>query len=394
MADLWIEVDLDAVIHNYQQIKAKLAPPCRLMAVVKADAYGLGAVEVAKALAEEGCEFFAVTTIAEALILRQEGLEGRILVLGPTSQEDWAEAVTQGIELAVSQLSWIPHLEEIAAQTGCKALLHLKLETGMGRTGFTGEQLTDLAAALQQAPNLEVAGAFTHFARGAQRDRSYTRWQFAKYQDYVSRLEDMGLKIPLKHVCNSAAFLDYPEYHLDMVRVGTLLGGHFPAPAFAGTLDLRDPWTAKARIVHLQNVPKGTYVGYQSLYKSKRETTLAVIPVGYADGFGLEPKLVPQGLFDLAKIIVKNTAAFFGLHLGREKLLLKGQPVSTAGKIGMQLTVLDVGRIPCQLGEEVVIPLRRTLANPRIPRIYKKNGKFYRKRVVQEGFLSINEECI
>jgi alanine racemase len=247
---------------------------------------------------------------------------------------------------------------------------------------------------LQQSAHLSIVGAYTHFARGAQRDQAYTRSQYEKFQSYVGQLEEMGLSIPLKHVCNSAAFLDYPEYHLNMVRVGTLLGGHFPAPAFAGTLNLKDPWTAKAKIVHLQKAAQGTYVGYQSIYKCKRDTSLAVVPVGYADGFGLEPKLVPQGLADLAKIFIKNTAALLGLHLGREKILLRGQTVSTAGKIGMQLTVLDTGRLPVELGEEVVIPLRRTLANPRIPRIYKKNGKIYRKRVIEEGFLSINEESI
>ncbi len=392
MSNLWIEVDLDGVIHNYKQIKSRLTPDCALMAVVKADAYGLGAVEVAKALQEEGCNDFAVTTVSEAAILCRQGITGRILVLGPSSPEDWAEAVTTGIELTVSQLSWIPALDEIASQLGNKALVQLKLETGMGLTGFTVEKIAELAEVLGQTSNIEIVGAYTHLARGAQRDHSYTRIQYEKYLTYLKELEELGVSIPLKHICNSAAFLDYPQYHLNMVRIGTLLGGHFPSSAFEGKLELKDPWAVKTRILHLQRVPRGTYVGYQGLYKSKRETTLAVVPVGYADGFGVEPKLIPQGIVDLGKIIIKNIAALFGFQLGREKMLLNGKTVNVAGKIGMQLTVLDVGELTCQLNDEITIPIRRAFANPRIPRIYKRNGKFFKKRIIQEGFSFLNKE--
>jgi len=392
MPDLWIEVDLDAVKHNYGQIVARLTGGAELMAVVKADAYGLGAVEVARALQEEGCGSFAVTTIDEALILRQNGITGRILVLGPSDQRDWRTAVDADIELTVSQTEWISFLDEIASDAGKKAAIHLKLETGMGRTGFTAQQLQPLAELVKQSSHIKVEGAYTHFARGAQRDHSYTRQQHEKYIKYIRTLEDSGITIPVKHVCNSAAFLDFPEYHYDLVRVGTLLGGHFPAPAFEGQLDLKDPWQVKTRIAHLQEVDKGTYVGYQSIYKTKSRTKLAVIPAGYADGFGIEPKFIPQGFIDLGKITVKNIAALFGFQFGREKISLRGNSVRIAGKIGMQLTVLDIGALPCRVGDEVVIPIRRTLANPRIPRLYKKNGEFFRKRIIEEGFLSLNTE--
>lgn len=392
MSDLWIEVDLDAVRHNYRQILSELSAGCTLMAVVKADAYGLGAVEVAKMLQEEGCDAFAVTTLSEAFLLREGGISGTILALGPSSPDLWKQAIEEGIELTVSQLSWIPVLDEIASQTRMQAKIHLKLETGMGRTGFTPEQLTELAEVLHTASNIEIVGAYSHFARGAQRDHNYTRTQNEKYLESVDQLAVLGITIPTKHICNSAAFLDFPEYHYDMVRIGTLLGGHFPSPAFDGKLELRDPWLAKARIIHIQKVMKGTYVGYQSIYKSRVDTTLAVVAAGYADGFGVEPKLVPQGLVDLGKIIIKNAAALFGIQLGREKFLLKGKTVSVAGKIGMQLTVLDVGTVGCQLGDEIILPIRRALANPRIPRYYKKDGGFFEKRILEEGFFPLNTE--
>ncbi len=156
MPDLWIEVDLDAVKHNYGQIVARLTGGAGLMAVVKADAYGLGAVEVARALQEEGCGSFAVTTIDEALILRQNGITGRILVLGPSDQRDWRTAVDADIELTVSQTEWISFLDEIASDAGKKAAIHLKLETGMGRTGFTAQQLQPLAELVKQSSHIKV----------------------------------------------------------------------------------------------------------------------------------------------------------------------------------------------------------------------------------------------
>jgi len=390
--DLWAEIDLDALKHNYRQVVAKLTPGCILMAVVKADAYGLGAVEVAKVFQEEGCEAFAVTTASEALILREEQIQGRILILGPTGKEDWPSLIQAGIELTVSQLWSIPALDQIAGEIGTKAKVHLKLETGLGRTGFMEKALPELAEALLKAQNIQVVGAYTHLARGAQRDHSYSRLQHDRFIRYIAELERAGVAVPLKHICNSAGFLDFPEYHYDMVRIGTLLNGHFPAPAFEGKLELRDPWQVKARIVHVQRVPKGTYVGYQSLYKTKKETTLAVIPVGYTDGFGLTPKLVPQGFIDLIKIIIKNIAGFFGIQLGRDVILLRNKPVTVAGKIGMQLTVLDVGDLECACGDEVTVPLRRGIANPRILRVYKKEGQVVRKRILKEGFFTFATE--
>lgn len=392
MPDLWVEVDLDAVKHNYEQVVSLLEPSCRVMAVVKGDGYGLGAVEAARILQESGCEAFAVTTVAEALTLREHGIEGTILVLGPSAPRDWPKALEARIQLTVSQLAWIPVLDEIASEHNKRAEIQLEVETGMGRTGFLDTMIPDLAEALNNAKHIEVMGAYTHFARAAQKDHSYTRIQNKKFLSFIEKLVGLGINIPLKHVCNSAAFLDHPEYHYDMVRIGTLLGGHFPSIAFRGGLDLRDPWKAKARIVHLQQVGKGTPVGYQSIYKSKNHTTLAVIAAGYADGFGVEPRFVPQGILDLIKIIIKNIASLGGIQLGQEKILFKGKSITIAGKIGMQLTVLDIGEVECHLGEEVEIPLRRTVANPRIPRIYIKNKEIFRMREIKEGFLSLNTE--
>lgn len=396
MAGVWIEVDLDAVVRNYQEVTKYLRPGARCMAVVKADAYGLGAIEVARALEGAGCEAFAVTRVEEGLILRQHGIKGLILVLGPTMKEEWAQAIEAQLQLTLSEMAWIRELDDFCSnmeqKSREKVQVHIKAETGMGRTGFRLSEVGELIATLTKASHLEVAGVYTHFARAAQRDQSYTMKQYRRFAEFTARLEEGGIYPTWKHVCNSAAFLDYPEWHHDFVRIGTLLIGHYPGQGFDRKLRLKDPWVAKSQIVHLRKVPKGTAVGYQSIYHTKQETQLAVIPAGYADGFGIAPHFVPQGWLDFLKIVLKNFMALFGVFLGQERVELKGQVVCVAGKIGMQLTVLDVGRQECALGDEVVIPLRRTLASARIVRTYRKDGQILSNRVIKEGILPFNRE--
>ncbi|WP_088227192.1 alanine racemase [Desulfosporosinus sp. FKB] len=396
MTGTWIEVNLDAVVANYREITKQLQPGAKCMAVVKADAYGLGAAEVAQALEQAGCEAFAVTKVEEGLILREQGIKGIILILGPTTKEEWYQAVKADLHLTLSEISWINDLNEVSRQLETEGFpqvkVHLKLETGMGRTGFWPSELEPLARALLAASHIQVAGAYTHFARAAQRDKRYTLEQYNRFQDSLARLKGLGIDPLWQHVCNSAAFLDYPEWHHNFVRIGTLLVGHYPGAGFAGSIKLQDPWTAKSQIVQLRRVPKGTYVGYQSIYRTKAETQLAVIPVGYADGFGVAPHFVPQGIIDFFKIIIKNLAALFGITLGQERVVLKGQSVRIAGKIGMQLTVLDIGNLKCALGDEVEFPLRRTLANPRTLRIYRQGEQILSKRVIKEGVLPLYTE--
>lgn len=393
MAETWIEVDLDVLVRNYQEVIKHLRPGARCMAVVKADAYGLGAVQVALALERAGCEAFAVTKIEEGLILRKHGIEGLILVLGPTAQEEWAKAIEAQLQLTLTELSSISKLNEVCSELNQDVVVQLKLETGMGRTGFRLSELEELALNLASAPRLKIMGVYTHFARAAQRDKRYTLGQYEQFRSFTARLEELGIRPMWKHVCNSAAFLDYPEWHHDFVRIGTLLIGHYPGPGFSGKLTLNDPWIAKSRIVHLRKVPKGTYVGYQSIYRTKSVTQLAVIPVGYADGLGLAPHFVPQGWIDFLKILIKNFAALFGVFLGQERVELKGRTVRVAGKIGMQLTVIDVGMQDCALGDEVIIPLRRTVANPRIHRKYRQDGQILSERIMEEGVFQLHTEC-
>jgi alanine racemase len=393
MSGAWIDIDLDAVVNNYQEVVKYKSEGTRILAVVKADSYGLGAVQMAHTLAEQGCDAFAVTTVDEGLILRKHGLKSLILVLGPVSSERFEEAILADLQLTLPDLDRIALLQATASRLDQPAQVHIKLETGMGRTGFFQNDLDTLAQRLKESSHITPVGIYTHLARAGQRDAGYTREQYERFLWGVGRLEGLGVSGLWKHLCNSAAFLDYPEWHHDFVRIGTLLIGHFPSPEFAGKLKLRDPWSAKTQIVHLRTVPKGTFVGYQSIYRTKSLTQLAVIPVGYADGFGVEPHFVPQGFWDFIKIVIKNFLALMGIYLGQETVSIKGCNIRVAGKIGMQLTVLDVGLDPCQVGDEVILPLRRTLASPRLLRQYWRGKRLIAKRDIEEGFLHIHPEC-
>lgn len=386
MNGAWIDIDLDAVANNYQEVVKHLSPAARVLAVVKADGYGLGAVEVALTLVEQGCEAFAVTTVEEGLILRKHGIQALILVLGPVSASQMEEAIQADLQLTLSDFGLLQECEEAANRLQSKVEIHLKLETGMGRTGFFEKDLEKLAQVLKESTHIIPVGVYTHLARAAQRDATYTKEQYARFQHGVETLKTHGIRGLWKHICNSAAFLDYPDWHHDFVRIGTLLIGHFPTTSFAGELKLQDPWVAKARVVQVRQVPKGTSVGYQSIYRTKSETQLAVIPVGYADGYGVQPHFVPQGFWDFIKIVIKNFLALVGVYLGTETVTLKGRTIRVAGKIGMQLTVLDVGTVPCQVGDEVILPIRRTLANPRLVRQYWREKRLIAKRVIEEGF--------
>jgi alanine racemase len=385
MSEAWVDIDLDAVVNNYQEVVKRLSSGAKVIAVVKADAYGLGAVEVARALIGQGCEALAVTTVDEGLILRKHGIQALILVMGPVAASQMEEAIQAGLQLTLSDLVMLKDCAAAAARLQREVQVHLKLETGMGRTGLFEKDLGALAQALKEAEYVRAVGVYTHLARAAQRDKNYTHQQHVIFRRGVEKLEELGISGLWQHICNSAGFLDYPEWHHDFVRIGTLLTGHFPSPSFSGRLKLQDPWVAKARIMQLRTVPKGTFVGYQSIYKTKAETQLAVIPVGYADGFGVQPHFVPQGFWDFIKIVIKNFLALLGVYLGQETVSFKGQKIAVAGKIGMQLTVLDMGVVPCQVGDEVILPLRRTLANPRLRRQYWREKRLIAERVVEEG---------
>jgi len=368
--DTWIEINLDAIEHNVKQFKSRLHPDCRFMAVVKADGYGHGVIEVAQAAIHAGADYLGVAFLDEALQIRSAGIDAPILVLGYTTPLYVKEAIQHDITITLFSEDVLDAAIQYAAQIGKKAKIHLKVDTGMGRIGVrTKEEALLLAQKALSSPSVVLEGIFTHFADADSSDPSYTKQQFAKFMEVIHYLEENGINIPIKHCCNSAGTMNFSEFHLDMVRVGISLYGLLPSPDVAHqSLDLKQALTFKTKIAALKQVESGQAISYGCTYKTKRVTNIATIPVGYADG--------------LSRLLSN-----------RGTMIVRQQKVPVVGRVCMDQTMLDVSNIPdVGVGDEVIIYADKQidevaklmgtinyevvcLIGKRVPRIYLSQDK-------------------
>jgi len=279
----WAEVDLNAIHANYHMFKERLSPACRCMAVVKADAYGHGAVRVAQTLAD--ADFFGVSNLDEALELRQNGITAPILIFAYTPPEYAKTLADHHITQTVLDASYADALEQAAAKAGVTVNVHLKIDTGMSRVGFfcQGNAPVEAITRTCSLKHLHAEGIFTHFAVADDpQNDAITRLQFKRFTDLLDTLKARGITFPLRHCCASAAALRFPEMHLDMVRIGISLYGGAAVNGLAAPL--HPAMTLKSVIAQIKTVPAGTAVSYGHTFTCDRETTLATLPIGYADG--------------------------------------------------------------------------------------------------------------
>lgn len=370
----WVEIDTDAVRFNYEQVKELVGSQVEIIAVVKADGYGLGALEMARIFVECGAAMLAVTTVDEALELRSQGIEHPILLLSPFLPGEEEVIVHYRLTPSVSSLAQLKALAQVAFE---KVPIHIKIETGMGRTGLLPQEVESFLEELAHHPQIYLEGIFTHFAQARQGD-PVTQKQWERFLVAVEKAEKMGWSIPYRHVCNSAATLDWPSMHLNMVRVGTVLYGQNPALA-KNKLSLKDPWQLKARVVHLREVPSGTAIGYGGDYVTKTSAPIAVIPLGWADGMTVMPAIRPKTFLDLMKMTAKLVLEYVGRSKSQQ-VVIGGKKYPLVGRLGMQLSMAAVGP-EVQAGQEVEIPIRRLSTNPRLPRVYFREGQPYRARL-------------
>jgi alanine racemase len=368
----WVEVDGDAISYNFDQVRNLLDEKVKIIGVVKANAYGLGAIEVAKILEHRGITMVAVTTVEEGAELREAGVNLPILILTPFLPNEAYLIVKYSLTPAVSNLEQI---DALAKHVKIRGLLevHIKIETGMGRTGIRVEGLAEFLEGMKKYPEIYVQGMFTHFAQARQGD-AYTQSQFTKFQEAMSICKLMEIDIPLKHVCNSAGTLDLPEMHLDAVRVGTLLYGQCPAIA-KRKISLRDPWQLKARVIQVTQLGSGESVGYGREYIARGSKRIAVLPLGTADGLTVSPLIKPKSFDDLVRMIVKLILEFMGkgktstIHCERRRFKL-------VGRLGMQLSMAEVDD-HIMPGSVVAVSMRRLCVNSRLPKIYTASGEPY-----------------
>lgn len=281
----FIEIDLKALANNYQLIRDDIPEDTMIASVVKADAYGHGAVEAAKCLISCGTDYLAVACPEEALELRKAGIEAKIIVLGEVLPEQYDLIVEQKLIQTAASIKTLEGLNKKAAFKNIIQPVHIKIDTGMGRIGFFPEEVKKVFSKIRALDNIKVEGVFTHFASADEKNKSYARKQWDIFQNTLEKIEEMEFKIAIKHAANSAAVIDLPEKALNMVRPGIMLYGMYPSEEVKKRFDLKPVLSFKTKIVQIRELKAGSKISYGSTYITKNKERLAVLPIGYKDGY-------------------------------------------------------------------------------------------------------------
>ena len=374
----WAEVDLDALRHNFDTIRAALPADTKLCCVVKANAYGHGAGKIAPLYERWGADWFAVSNIEEALQLRRYGVTRPVLILGYTHESCADVLARENISQCVYSADYGRKLSAAAVEAGVTVKIHIKLDTGMGRLGFqcpgVGEDSVDGAMAVCRLPGLKPEGLFTHFAAADEGEAGDAgcRRQIARYREAMQQLTDAGITFPLCHCANSAALTDTPDYDMDMVRAGIVLYGLQPSGAMRHPLDLRPVMSLKSVVSHIKEVSAGATVSYGRTFTASAAMRIATVPIGYADGFwrqnspaSVQLTLHGQRATILGRVcmdqLMLDVTHIDGVQIGDEVTVFGTAPALTAEEMAAQNGTIGY-EVICAIGE-------------RVPRIYRENGE-------------------
>lgn len=370
----WIEIDVSAIKNNLHSLQAQLDEKVRLIAVVKANAYGHGSIEVARILYQNGVDFFAVSYLEEALEIRRAGIRSSILLFSPVIDEEKIQlAIENKITLVITSVLDCNLIDKVSRQLKSTVTVHLKVDTGLGRFGINEEELVDICHTLLDNPHVYMEGIFTHMAEA--NNEKYTLKQFEEFKQIIEDLDNNNIKIPVKHCANSTVFLKYPSMHLDAVRIGTLLSGQFPVGDMPHPFILSDPFSFKTKVIAVRTLKKGSLLGYFRTYRLKQDAKVAVIPIGFNDGLALEVGNPPTNFLDLIKILLRIILRYLNFKRFNINVKIKDHFYPIRGKVFMQMSLIelplhsDVG-----IGDIVEVPIRKTLVARNIKRIYVKEG--------------------
>jgi len=327
----WAEIDLTAIRHNVRALQQQTGPGVETIAVVKANAYGHGAVPISRAALEAGAHSLAVARVDEGVALREAGLTAPIMVMGYALPAQATTIVAHHMTPTVNTLALAEAVSRAAAGQPQPWPIYLKVDSGMGRFGLLPDEVVPFARELLTYPNLQLAGLWTHFAVADEADKTYTRRQIQRYQDAVAALEAVEIAIPRRFVANSAALLDLPDVHLDAVRVGIALYGHYPSPEVSRAVSLRPALNLKARLGRVRVLPAGSDISYGRTYTTARNMPVGLVPVGYGDGY-------PRALSNLGQVLVG------------------GRRVPIVGRVCMDQFMVDLTTVPqARQDDEVVL---------------------------------------
>ena len=329
---VWAEINLDALAHNMREVRKCIKPTTLASAVIKADGYGHGAVQIAKTFLENGADRLAVATLSEAVQLRQAYPDVEIMILGYTPNENAKEVIENKLIQALYNIEQAIHFNDQAKVLNQILKVHIKLDTGMRRLGMAiNEETIDQIQEMTTFSNLNIEGIFTHFAVADETDKSFTHLQVERFKTIVEALEKRNVHIPIKHVANSATIIDCPEYQFDMVRAGIMLYGLYPSgDVNHDAVDLKEAMSLRAQISHVKMISDGEGISYGLKYRAHGDEKIATLPLGYADGF-------TRG------------------YTGKAKAIVKGEIRPIVGRICMDQCMLNVTGLEVQQGDDVTL---------------------------------------
>ena len=324
-------IDLNAVSHNIAEIRKKIGSKRGLMAVVKADGYGHGAIEVGSAALRSGADCLGVALPEEGEQLRNAGIKSPILVLGPIQPEEADKVISNRLEQTVSSLDLTEALDRAALKHAARVNIHIKIDTGMGRIGLKSTDVMPFVRRLNRFRNIDLTGVFSHFACADESDKAFSFKQIKIFNKIIGEIEASGIKIPKKHLANSAGVLDLPGSYYDLVRPGIMIYGLYPSPEVMRSIKLKPAMTLRSKISHLKLIPDGTPISYGRTFYTRGNSLVATVPLGYADGYNRQ--LSNQGY-----------------------VMVKGQRAPLIGRVCMDMCMIDVSKIKnVQPGDDVTV---------------------------------------
>lgn len=328
---VWVEIDLNAVRHNLAEIRRLVGPQVEIMAVVKAEAYGHGAVKIAQTALQSGASRLGVALPEEGIALRKAGINAPILVFSPLLTDQAETMVRYDLTPTICMLEPAVALSRAAVAAGKKVPCHVKLDTGMNRIGIPAQEGIVFIKKMQSLPGILFEGVFSHLATADERDKEYARHQMKTFNKVIIDLKNEGLLPPKVHLANSAGIIDLPLAYYNLVRPGIILYGMYPSPEVeTDRIRLQPVFSLKTKVVFKKRVPQGSAVSYGRKYVTPRETTIVTLPIGYADGWSRRLS-------------------------GKAEVLISGKRFPIVGAICMDLCMADVGDEPVEIGQEVVL---------------------------------------
>jgi alanine racemase len=375
----WAQVNLNHLEHNLKKIKALVGSECKVMAVVKADGYGHGAVKASKVFEQSGADYFGVSNIDEAKQLRRNAVTKPILIFGYTPPENAGDLIDFSITQTVYDANVAKALSDAAVKRGTRIKVHIKVDTGMSRIGFLyhdpekDRDVLNEVLKIASFPGIELEGVFTHFAVADEMKNKFTERQFFLFSHFYKELEKMGVIFPIKHCCNSAGVLNYPEYHLDMVRPGILLYGFTPNQKEMEIEGFYPAMELKTIVSHIKTVEEGTPVSYGMIYKTPCVKKIATLPIGYADGYS---RILSNG----AEVIIDGKRAQIVGRICMDQCMAdvtaiddvkQGDEATVFGKSGAEtISVEEIAENLGTVNYEIICQIGK-----RVPRLYIKDGK-------------------